>query len=268
MNRKVRISRRNFLIGMGVLGTGSMLCVCSGTVGTGLLILSQQTPVPSDTPVPPSPIPTATPRFPMPPVISRADWGALPPNYNADNENGFYSDDNLEGWRTYDGELDDAYQTVIIHHSAFYEGNDLDTLLEIQDVHRNQRGWADVGYHFIVGQNGLIYEGRDIHARGTHVETYNTGSLGICLAGNFMIQNPTDVQLQSTLALINWAAERLKLTHIASHRHFNPLTQCPGDNLFPYVEEFSIASGLPVGTEGYIPPDGASLCPCGCTEVV
>lgn len=111
--------------------------------------------------VPASPIPTDSPRFPMPAIVSRSNWGALPPDHRAQNENGFYSEDNVEGWRIYDGEIDGAYQSVIIHHAAFYEENDINTLLEVQSTHRNQRGWADVAYHFLVGQNGLIYEGRD-----------------------------------------------------------------------------------------------------------
>jgi hypothetical protein len=157
----------------------------------------------------------------------------------------------------------------LIHHSAFYENNDLETLLEVQAAHRNQRGWADIGYHFLIGKNGLIYEGRDWHVRGTHVETYNSGSLGICLLGNFMSQDPTIAQLDSTLALINWEAERLTLSHIASHRDFNPLTECPGDNLYFYLEQFAEASGLAIGIDGYIPPQASLPCfCCACTQVV
>lgn len=265
MKRQKKISRRNFLIGMGILGSGSAACVCAGTATAGLFWLSQQSPGESPTNVPASPIPTDSPRFPMPAIVSRSNWGALPPDHRAQNENGFYSEDNVEGWRIYDGEIDGAYQSVIIHHAAFYEENDINTLLEVQSTHRNQRGWADVAYHFLVGQNGLIYEGRDWHVRGTHVETFNTGSLGICLLGNFMTQSPTADQLNSTLLLVNWASERLDLSHIASHRHFNPQTECPGDNLFPYLEQFARASGLIIGTDGYIPPgDSASCFCCAC----
>ncbi len=262
MNRRKKISRRNFLIGAGIIGTGTAGCICAGTAIAGIAWLSQLSSPELATPVPASPIPTQAPRFPMPPVVSRASWGALPPDHTARNENGFYSDDNIEGWRIYEEEIDAIYQTVIIHHSAFYEENDVNTVLEVQSTHRNQRGWADVGYHFMVGQNGLIYEGRDRAVRGTHVETFNTGSLGICLLGNFMTQAPTVEQLNSTLALVNWASERLNLSHIASHRHFNSQTQCPGDNLFPYIEQFASASGLAIGTEGYIPPTESASCFC------
>lgn len=265
MVNKQKLSRRNFLIGMGVLGAGSTACACGILTSAGLLLLDNQ--LTSPTPTLPTIAPPSTPRFQQPSIISRADWGALEPNNSARNENGFYSEDNIEGWRVYDGDLAEVYQTVIVHHAAFYEDNDFNTLLEVQTAHRNQRGWADIGYHYLIGQNGLIYEGRDWSVRGTHVERFNTGSLGICLLGNFMETAPEALQLNSALALINWLGERLQLTHIASHRQFNPRTQCPGDNLQLYIEQFATLSGLIIGTGGYIAPSDSATCACcGCSQ--
>lgn len=255
------MSRRDFLVAMGLLATGTATCVGSGVAAAGLLYINQasQTVLTLE---PPTAIPTNSPRFARPSIINRNNWGALPPNHNAVNEAGFYNEDNSEGWRIYDGEITDAYQTVVLHHSAFYEENDIETLLGVQTSHRNQRGWADIAYHYLVGQNGLIYEGRDWHVRGTHVEQFNTGSLGICLLGDFMQQAPTAAQLNSTMTLINWASERLELTHIATHRDFTGLTACPGDNLAIYVDQFANAAGLSIGTDGYIGTDEAAFCPC------
>lgn len=268
MQHKQKLSRRNFLMTLGILGSGTVACACGIATSASLIWLNDQPQLDLPTIAPASPIPTQSPRFEQPAIISRESWGALAPNHNARNENGFFSESNIEGWRIYAGEVEDAYQSVIIHHAAFYEDNDLNTLLEVQTAHRNQRGWADVGYHFLVGKNGLIYEGRDWHVRGTHVETFNTGSLGICLLGNFMQEAPEVAQLNSTLALVNWASERLQLSHIASHRNFNPRTQCPGDNLQVYIEQFANASGLTIGTEGYIAPEDSAACYCcDCTQV-
>lgn len=258
MQSKVKLSRRNFLLGIGVLGSGAAIGACGGLFAANTLLRNQAQ---AD-----SPNPTAIPRFQQPSIISRSDWGALPPNHNAWGERGFYPD-NWGGWRIYEDDLAAAYQTVVIHHSAFYEEDDLATMLEVQDMHRNRRNWADVAYHFLVGKNGLIYEGRDWHVRGTHVAQYNSGSLGICLLGNFVQESPSEAQLASTLALVNWASERLQLTHIASHRQFNPQTQCPGDNLVPYLEQFAAPTGLTIGTDGYISPNASASCPCcDCTK--
>lgn len=266
MVTKKKFSRREILIGMGLVGAATAACACSGSALLGLWWLNASPSEPASTPIPLSTLqPTQiVPRIAKPPIVSRASWGGLPPNHAARNETGFYSEDNVNGWRIYDGEIQDAYQTVVMHHAAFYEADDLTTLIEIQRVHRDDRGWADVAYHYFVGQNGIIYEGRDLNVRGTHVRAYNTGSLGICLLGNFMSESPTVAQLNSTLSLIKWVSEHLALSHIASHREFNLETQCPGNNLYVYMEQFVEASGLILGTGGYIPPDEASACPC-CT---
>ena len=262
------LSRRQFLLGMGLLGAGALTC---GGLGLSGMILSSDKATPS--PIPPTAevivrLNTPVPRYQRPTTIPRDTWGALPPDHTAPNEKGFYSDDNREGWRIYEGNLEDIYQTILIHHSAFYEGTDLQTVRTVQQEHFVDRGWADIGYHFCVGQTGIIYEGRDWNVRGTHVEGYNTGTLGICLLGNFMQEQPTDAQLQSTLALINWAAERLTMSHIASHRHFNPLTECPGDNLYIYMGQFAAVAGLELGTGGYVAPNDGIFCPCCSPRVI
>lgn len=258
------LTRREFLLGMGAAGAGAGLCACSAAaLLAGFAVRGnrerQQTTLTQTVP----PV-TRQPDFPVPEIIPRWEWGALPPDHTALNEFGFYPD-NPTGWRIYEGDLHDAYQTVVIHHSAFYEEDDLQTLLEIQRAHREDRLWADVAYHFLVGANGAIYEGRDRYVRGTHVERYNSGSLGICLLGNFVVAMPADAQLASAQRLIVWAAHRFQLTHIAAHRDFNPRTECPGDRLYRVLGSFAQAASLQMGIDGYLQPElGSVPCPC-CT---
>lgn len=269
MDAKQQLSRRDLLLLLG--GGATVFCGAGGLLG-GYLMLSRG----ND----PNLLPTATPislesanpqpNVPPPAMISRLDWGATPPNHDATYENGLYSVDNPEGWYVYDPPLTEAYQTVLIHHSVVDEGDDLSTLLEIQNAHRNDRGWADIAYHYLIGQTGLIYQGREVGVRGTHVAGFNTGSVGICLLGNFMNIAPTASQLDSARQLVRWLAGFLALTHLAGHRDFNDGTQCPGDNLVTYLDDFANASGLIHGIEGYIPPEThpeehtANDCPC-CT---
>lgn len=262
MKQKTGMSRREMLVALGILGTGSLACACSGATALGLIV-SKLNKQPGPTPILVTELmdtPAAT--YTQPNIISRDQWGADPPDHQASNESGFFSDTNPEGWRVYDKELTDDYQTVVIHHSAYYARDDLSTLLEVERQHRLERGWADIAYHFLVGMSGTIYEGRDIYVRGTHVENFNTGSLGVCLLGNFQEQYPTSEQLVSTQQLVNWAAQRLELTHIAAHRHFNPQTECPGDHLFLYIDQFAGGANLQIGTGGYIGSESAFFCPC------
>jgi len=203
-----------------------------------------------------------------PAIVPRATWGALPPNHAAENENGFFSDENPEGWRVYEPDIRATYKTLVVHHSVMDEGDDASTLQEIQRLHRQDRAWADVAYHFFIGKDGAVYEGRALDVRGTHVAGYNTGSIGVCLLGNFMETTPTAEQFSALRALGKWLALRLQLTHLAGHRDFNSITVCPGENLAPKLPELALFVGLAYGTEGYTGPLPASSSEesrgCGC----
>ncbi|GAB1421539.1 hypothetical protein MASR2M15_17100 [Anaerolineales bacterium] len=259
-------SRRNLLTYLGFAGLTGVTLSFFGM--GGLLFLLQQKQISESTPSnsissPAIMDPTAnisaspTPISP-PPIVSRAEWGAKPPDHTAVNEFGFYNSvTNPEGWRVYEGELQDSYQTAVIHHSVVYNPDDAMTAKVVQNLHF-RKGWADVAYHFMVGQNGAIFEGRELDARGTHVAGFNTGSVGICLLGNFEIDNPTIMQIESTRRLLQWLSYRLALTHLAGHQDFNHETQCPGAHLIPLLQNFALWSGLALGVGGYIPPADAT----------
>ena len=48
----------------------------------------------------------------------------------------------------------------------------------IQDFHMDDRGWWDIGYNFLIGQDGRIYEGRGFSVQGAHCSGWNTQTLG------------------------------------------------------------------------------------------
>ncbi len=247
----------------------AIACLFGGTAGA--LWLATRPQEPQVITITNTPSATSTPAVPKPAMVSRAEWGALPINHEARNEKGFYDpDENVNGWRVYEGELATNYQTLVIHHSGFYEADDLSTMLEVQRFQREERNWADVAYHFLIGKSGVIYEGRDMHVRGAHVAGYNTGSLGICFLGNYMVDRLTEAQLVSANALIAWLNERVQPTHLASHVAFNSTTVCPGVFIVEMLEMLAQPVGLTVGTGGYIPPteqQEACAC-CGCKSAI
>ena len=242
-----QLSRREFLLLLGT-GAGGVAVTCTCATATGLLLIDRR---PDDLPRPVVTLDTGVAR---PLIVSRAEWNALPPNHSASQEYGMHNDDNPEGWYVYDDALTTVYKTLVIHHSVIYEDNDIDTVREIQRTHRRNRGWADVGYHFLIGKNGTIFEGRELDVRGTHVGGHNTGSVGVCLLGNFMEETPTDPQIRATYQMVVWLTDHLALTHLAGHHHFNADTVCPGDNLRPYLHDFALRARLSIGTAGYEAP--------------
>lgn len=192
----------------------------------------------------------------MPPlaVISRAEWGAAAPDYTtAAAERGLYDPlTNPGGWLVYALPLAEVLRTLIVHHSALPT---TDGPRAIQTLHMQRRGYADIGYHFIIDAAGLLYAGRDLAVRGAHTGGANTGSVGACLLGNFELAAPAAAQLDTLRALGADLAARYGLTHLAGHRDFQPeATVCPGAQLAPLLPDLATALGLTLGTGGYVPP--------------
>ena len=253
----MKLTRREF-IGLSLGGLSAMLTTVCGGAGIAAWMLSNRENSRSGSV--PMVSTSAANRYDVvkyiskPNIMPRAEWGALPPDHEAKFEKGFATTEHPEGWLVYNNDIRDIYKTLVVHHSVIDEGEDIASLLEIQRLHRKDRQWADVAYHFFIGKQGTVYEGRAINVRGTHVAGYNTGSLGVCLIGNFMEISPTAEQLDALRLLSRWLTVRLQLTHLAGHRDFNEITVCPGDNVAPLLGELAIYAGLLFGTAGYNGP--------------
>lgn len=189
-------------------------------------------------------------------MIRREAWGALPPNLDAPGERGLFDPvTNPSGWLVYSEPLADLLNTVVIHHSAL----DLSYgPLKVQKLHLEQKGYADVGYHYLIDSQGQVYEGRKINVRGAHTGGYNTGTVGIVLLGNFELAAPPDLQIHSAKKLVRFLIMQYGITHLAGHRDFQPdETVCPGAYLEQLLPGLAEALGLTFGTGGYKKPEWA-----------
>lgn len=70
---------------------------------------------------------------------------------------------------------------IIVHCSATPEGRDVSTE-EIRQWHID-RGWSDIGYHFVVELDGTVYDGRPVEDIGAHTKGHNADSIGVCYVG-------------------------------------------------------------------------------------
>tara|TARA_R110001592_G_scaffold114587_1_gene314540 strand:+ start:1081 stop:1503 length:423 start_codon:yes stop_codon:yes gene_type:complete len=70
---------------------------------------------------------------------------------------------------------------IILHCTATPEGRDV-SVDEIKQWHLD-RGWSDIGYHYVIDINGNLQEGRPLTRAGAHVRGYNKGSIGIAYVG-------------------------------------------------------------------------------------
>lgn len=70
---------------------------------------------------------------------------------------------------------------IIVHCSATPEGKDFS--VETIRAWHLARGWADIGYHFVIDLEGELHEGRPIERTGAHCKGHNYDSIGVCYIG-------------------------------------------------------------------------------------
>ena len=181
-------------------------------------------------------------------IIPRAEWGAAEPNL--DSVEGPYDPvTNPGGWMAYDEPLPEVLTTIVVHHSALPLS---DGPREIQGMHMTFKGYADIGYHFLIDEHGRLYEGRSLAVRGAHTGGHNTGTVGVVLLGNFQDAEPTEEQLAALRRLCGWLIDAYAITHLAGHRDFQPgVTLCPGDKLEVLLPDLATELEIAFGTEGY-----------------
>ena len=75
-----------------------------------------------------------------------------------------------------------ALKRIILHCTATPEGKhfDVDT---IRRWHVKDRGWKDIGYHYVIYIDGSVHEGRPIEQAGAHTSGHNADSIGITYVG-------------------------------------------------------------------------------------
>ena len=131
---------------------------------------------------------------------------------------------------------------AIIHHTAsqpcFNIPECVLSVRNIQSYHIDSNGWNDIGYNFLVGGDGVIYEGRGWGIQGAHTYGYNAKSIGIALIGNFQNAQPTAAQLQATQYLLTLGLQANRLSRnykLIGHRQVAATTS-PGNKLYEVIK--------------------------------
>ena len=120
---------------------------------------------------------------------------------------------------------------IIIHCSSTPEGRDY-TVEDIRRWHK-ERGWSDIGYHYVVYRNGHIEPGRDVDIIGAHCAGHNTHSIGICYVGGVARDGKTakDTRtLAQKAALLSLRVDLHKLypkAIIVGHHDYDKGKSCP-----------------------------------------
>ncbi|KAK2575090.1 hypothetical protein KPH14_008820 [Odynerus spinipes] len=131
---------------------------------------------------------------------------------------------------------------VIIHHSAT-AGCTTQAICQarvrsFQNYHMDNKGWQDIGYNFLVGEDGNVYEGRGWGKHGAHSVQYNSKSIGICIIGNFVSSVPNPAAVRATQNLIAYGVANGKIQSdykLLGHRQ-TAQTTCPGNSLYDLIK--------------------------------
>ena len=108
---------------------------------------------------------------------------------------------------------------IVIHHTAKSLGSNPtyeNEITEMKDIYRfhtlTRKRW-DIGYNYVIWPDGTIFEGRygGPSAIWAHMVNNNGWSIGISLMGNFQQEDPTAMQLQSTINLVARLADKYQI---------------------------------------------------------
>jgi len=197
----------------------------------------------------------STPNGSKPPIVTRSMWGG---STVARWDSRALAGETTEAtWMPTASEIVPPTH-IVVHHTA--TPNDPLTsdwaarVRSIWGFHTITRDWGDIGYHFLIDPNGVIYEGRFTGVRpndgtvidGAHVLGYNRATIGISMMGTFSGVAPTTAAQNALTSLLAWlmtsyeitpdttayyAHKNVTLNTIVGHRDIGSTT-CPGDVLY------------------------------------
>lgn len=164
-------------------------------------------------------------------LITRAQWEARPPKSRSVGKLTKASTVHWNG------------NVVTVYGKKEWDHSNCASLIRgVQNFHMNSRGYADIGYNFVVCPHGYTYEGRGLNvvnaANGTN--TGNRNSHAICaLAGE---GNPFKMEEKNGIrATVKHIADRANAVDMCIGHRDHKATACPGDERYKWVH-----AGMPV----------------------
>ena len=140
---------------------------------------------------------------------------------------------------------------LVIHHSA------TDPSVTFEQIRQNhlERGWDDIGYHYVIDGAGQITPGRAEDVIGAHALGLNQESLGICCIGNFEKEHPTIKQVEGLKKLVGELCRKYGINgdkvighcDVTCDERGGKKSACPGRNL--YIQMNELRETIPVSKQ-------------------
>lgn len=131
---------------------------------------------------------------------------------------------------------------IIIHCTAtrpeWMQGLPLaNKIVEVRRWHVQDRGWKDIGYHYLIDRDGHIGTGRPLDQVGAHTQGHNTGTIGVTLIGGHgsaasdaFSKNYTAAQDTALRELLTDIQKRFGPLKVSGHNQY-AAKACPGFNV-------------------------------------
>lgn len=161
-----------------------------------------------------------------PAIIPRCVWGAAPPRIPLHS-------------------LSPPLQFLYIHHTSTPSKPCVNlqmcsqNMREMQQFHQKDRGWHDIGYSFVVGSDGYVYEGRGWMSQGAHTRGRNHVGYGVAFIGDYTSHLPSRYAME----LVRHHLVKCGVSNGFLQENFTMLghrqvvnTSCPGDSLYSEIK--------------------------------
>jgi len=114
---------------------------------------------------------------------------------------------------------------IVIHCTASKEGVEL-SVADIDKMHK-AKGWRGIGYHYVIGLDGVPRLGRPVQEVGAHVKGHNEDSIGIVYVGGLDANGKpkdtrTAAQKKGLVELLKMLKVQFKDAVICGHRDLSP----------------------------------------------
>lgn len=137
-----------------------------------------------------------------------------------------------------------ATNKIIIHCSATRPSQDKVDVKEIRRWHVDERGWSDIGYHFVIKRDGTLEKGRSENLVGAHTVGENHDSIGICLVGGIEQNSmePEENFTENQFKTLHDLLAKLKVKYgnkirIFGHNDFDKKKACPSFSVADYLAQ-------------------------------
>lgn len=125
---------------------------------------------------------------------------------------------------------------IVVHCAATPPDVDVG-VEEIREWHL-ERGFNDVGYHYVIRRDGYVEDGRPVSKAGAHAKGYNHFSIGVCLVGGVAEDghtaesNFTRAQYGALEVLLDELTWSHKKAEVLGHRDLPGVAKdCPSFNV-------------------------------------